>query len=230
MIEFLYRLSDALPSWEPDAEWSLARVSEETQTSVSYVLQCFSDVLERDFDITESMTLKDAARVVEVLRDRCRDEIVQRERFAEQKRHVAVEAYDRAMDRLRVTLYRKQWYSAFRGLCYFTGQYEENLPRELVVNLCSEIVRVGIKSDANIQELGRWLEHGVSVSMTAQSREGVEDALDLVDAYAAHFLDEVSGNGMRLLGNILAILEEPSARFELWQQYKDLVDGLYPAS
>jgi hypothetical protein len=31
-----------------------------------------------------------------------------------------------------------------------------------------------------------------------------------------------------ILGNLLAVLEEPAARFELWDTYKALINQLYP--
>ena len=64
--------------------------------------------------------------------------------------------------------------------------------------------------------------------MSRKSRDGIEESLDLVDAYGEFFLTEESGKGAMLLGSILVALEEPSARFELWEDYKNLIGQLYP--
>ena len=66
------------------------------------------------------------------------------------------------------------------------------------------------------------------LSLNQHTREGIEEALDLVDAYSEYFLAEESGKGALLIGNILAALEEPAAKFELWEEYKTLVEALYP--
>ena len=81
---------------------------------------------------------------------------------------------------------------------------------------------------ADIQELGRWLEMGVAVALHRHSKNGIEEALDLIDAYGEHFLSEDTGKGALILGNLLAALEEPAARFELWEDYKALINQLYP--
>ena len=102
------------------------------------------------------------------------------------------------------------------------------MPKDLLVTACSD-VRAGIKAQANIQELGIWLQKAVAVAMQRRSREGVEEA-QIGGAYGEYFLEEDTGQGPRMLSNISIGLEEPSARFELWTQYKAIVDQLYPAT
>ena len=87
-----------------------------------------------------------------------------------------------------------------------------------------------LKANENIQELGRWLEMGVAVALHRHSKNGIEEALDLIDAYGENFLTEETGKGALILGNLLAALEEPAARFELWEEYKALINQLYPIS
>ncbi len=122
------------------------------------------------------------------------------------------------------------YHKAFRTLTYFVGEFERDLPDDVIVTTCSDAIRFGIKAKENIQELGRWLQKAVATSMKVQGRNSVEEALDLLDAYGEHFLNEGSGKGSLIVGNILAALEEPAARFELWEQYKALVGQLYPLS
>ena len=117
---------------------------------------------------------------------------------------------------------------AFKSLCYVTGQYQEDLPKNEIVALCNDILRIGLKAQTNFQELGRWLEKAVATAMSRQDRAGIEEALDILDAYSEYFVSEDSSKAPLLLGNILAALEEPSARFELWEEYKTLVEQLYP--
>ncbi len=229
MIDFIYKLNEVLASWPHGSRWSMAQLSEATETSMPHVLQYLSESLGKDFDISGQLTQDEASEVAEFLGKRFRPQIEERERKLSRKRAEALEIYDRIQDRVRVIQASGNWHHAFRTLSYFTGQYGDILPNEVVITLCSDTVRAGIKSKANIQELGQWLQKAVAIALGFHSKQGIEEALDLIDAYGEYFFIEDSGKGPLLLGNILAVLEEPAARFELWEEYKSLVGQLYPA-
>ena len=228
MIDFIYRLNEVLPSWPTGTRRSLTQISEITKTSMPHVVQYLSEGLGKDIDVTGFITEDEAAEAVKLLSKRIQPEIEERERVLEERRILALRGLDRILEKVRIMQLSKNWYGAFRTLSYFAGQHENDLPPDSLILLCSETVRTGIKSKANMQELGQWLQKGVGVAMSQHSKDGVEDALDLIDAYGEYFLMEESGKGPLLLGNILAVLEEPAARYELWEEYKSLVGQLYP--
>lgn len=228
MIDFIYKLNEVLPSWPTGAKRSLTQVSELTGTSMPHLIQYLSEGLGKDLEVGGFITSDEAVEAIELLSKRIQPQIEERERMLEERRQFAMRAYDRAMDKMRVMQLEKKWHAAFRTLSYFTGQYENDLAKDVLISLCSEAVRTGIKAEANMQELGQWLQKGVAIAMAQHSRQGIEEALDLIDAYGEHFLAEDSGKGPLLLGNILAVLEEPAARYELWEEYKSLVGQLYP--
>ncbi len=229
MIDFIYKLNAVLANWPNGSRWSMAQLSEATETSMPHILQYLSESLGKDFDISGQVSLDEATEAAELLSRRFRPQIEERERKLAKKRAEALETYERIQDRVRVIQSSGNWHHAFRTLSYFTGQYGDILPNEVLITLCSDTVRAGIKSKANIQELGQWLQKGVAISLGFHTKEGIEEALDLIDAYGEYFFIEDSGKGPLLLGNILAVLEEPAARYELWEEYKSLVGQLYPA-
>lgn len=228
MIDFIYKLNEVLPTWPAGTRRSLTQLSEITGTSMPHVIQYLSEGLGRDMDISGAVSGEEVLEALELLSQRIQPEIEERERHLAERRDIAIAAYDRVLEKVQVLQLGKNWHGAFRTLSYFTGQYQEDLPKDVLISLCSETVRAGIKSGANMQELGQWLQKGVAVAMAQHNRQGIEEALDLIDAYGDTLLAEESGKGAMLLGNILAVLEEPAARYELWEEYKSLVGQLYP--
>ena len=227
MIDFIYKLDEILPNWPLGTKWSLPRISEATSTAMPHVIQYLSEGLEREVDVGGLISQDEARAALESLSYKFKDDIVEREKIAAKKREKALQRYEKTHEKVVQLQLLKDWHGAFRTLSYFTGQYEAYLPPDILVYLCSETVRSGIKAAANIQEIGHWLEKAVLVSTSLSTQEGIADSLDLIDAYGEFFQQEESGKGQRLLGNILAIIEEPAARFELWNEFKTMVDQLY---
>jgi len=228
MIDFVYRLNQIIPQWPAGTKMSLSQLSNATDTSVPHIIQFVSEGLSRDLDPAAMLGLDEAYEALSNLKARVRPELEARERAEAEKRARTIDSYDRMMEKIRIHLSAKNWYQAFRTLSYFTGEHRDWLPDDYLTALCNDTVRIGIKAQANIQELGSWLEMGVAVAIHRHSHDGIQEALDFIDAYGEHFLKEESGKGALILGNLLAALEEPAARFELWEQYKALINQLYP--
>lgn len=228
MIDFIFRLTNVMPHWAMGSELTLGEIAEATETSVPRVLQYLTEGLSRDIDVVGTISTEDTSKALHLLTKKMQPQIEARERLINARREKAAKAYDRMMDKVRIFLSEQNLYSAYKTITYFAGQYSENLPKEIFITACSDAVRIGIKAETNIQELGLWLQKAVANAMSFETREGMEEALDLVDAYGEYFLSEDTGKGVLLLNNILAALEEPAARYELWEQYKALVGQLYP--
>lgn len=228
MIDFVYKLKDILPEWPVDSKLSLEEISTVTQTSVPHVIQYFSDGLKKSFDVTDKISHEEARSALTQLTKEIRSELEVRSRELAAKQVKTLEAYDRMMTKVRLQLKARNWHTVFRTLSYFAGENRENLPDDYLTALCSDILRIGIKSGENFQELGRWLEMAVAVSLHQNTRDGVEEALDFVDAYSEDFLSEDSGKGALLLGNLLSAIEERAARFGLWEEYQSLIQRLFP--
>ncbi|MEZ4742264.1 MAG: hypothetical protein R3B45_07440 [Bdellovibrionota bacterium] len=129
-----------------------------------------------------------------------RPQIEARERRLEENRKKAAIAFDRMMGKVQIFLADGNTHSAYKTVTYFAGQYEQNLSPELLVTAASEAVRIGIKAKTNIQELGKWLHKGVATAMSSQAREGIEESLDLIDAYGEYFYQKTLAKGLCCLG------------------------------
>ncbi len=230
MIDFVYRLNDAIPSWPAGGKWTLQELAQATHTSLPHLLQYLGEGLEKDLDLTSQISQEEAQETLRVLTDKLKPEIEERERQFAERQVQAIEASRRMDDKVRILEAQGLWHQSFRTITYFAGQYNEALPHDLLISICSNAVRAGLKSGANMQELAQWLQKAVATAMSMHTKEGLAEALDLLDAYGEAFLAEDSGKGLLVLGNILAVLEEPSVRYELWETYKKLVDQLYPAN
>lgn len=228
MIDFVYKLKDILPDWPLDSKLTLEQISHATKTSVPHVIQYFSDGLQKSIDVTDRISHDEAKLALSQLCVELRSELEQRSRELEAKQNRTVKAFHRMMMKVRPQMQNHQWRTVFRTLSYFAGENRDYLPDEYLTTLCSDIIRIGIKADENIQELGRWLEIAVAVSLHQNSRFGVEEALDFIDVYSEFFIEEPTGKGALLLGNLLSAVEERAARFGLWEEYQSLINQLYP--
>ena len=228
MIDFIYNLNEQLPSWTEKHAHTIEEIALATSTSIPHVIQYLSEGLGKDVELSQSITTEEAQRVLEALALSNRPLMEERERLLALRRQNAVAAFERSLEKSIEMQAARNWHGAYRSLHYLAGQYEKDLPVDLLVTTLSEAIRCGIKAQTNIQELGQLLQKAVGYAMGTRSRQGVEDALDLVDAYGEFFFQENTGRGPLLLGNILAVVEEPAARYELWDTYKRLVDRLYP--
>lgn len=228
MIDFVYKLKDILPDWPMDSKLTLEEISSATKTSVPHVIQYFSDGLKKNIDVTDRISHDEAKSALTQLCVELRSELEERGRELADKQARTVEAYHHMMVKVRPQLQVQNWHTVFRTLSYFAGENRDYLPDEYLTTLCSDIIRIGIKARENLQELGRWLEMAVAVSLHQNTRFGVEEALDFIDAYSEDFLNEAAGKGALLLGNLLSAIEERAARFGLWEEYQSLINELFP--
>ena len=226
MIEFVHKLKDILPEWPTDTKLSLEEISSVTHTSVPHIIQYFSDGLGKSLDVTDAITHDEARAALTQLSRELRSELEAHSKALADKQAKTLEAYDRMMTKIRPQLLARNWGTVFRTLNYFAGEHRENLPDDYLISLCSDIIRIGLKAGENIQELGRWLEMAVAVSLHRNTQAGVEEALDFIDAYSEAFLQESTGKGGLLLGNLLAATEERAARFGLWEEYQAMMRSI----
>ena len=137
-------------------------------------------------------------------------------------------SYELILSKAQKLQMTQNWESAFRNLCYFAGEYGSKLPKDTFINLCSNIVRCGIKSGStNLQEISFWLKKAVEASLKDCDQESLEDALDLIDTYSSYFKEEPSGKGKKALVEILSLAEDPACEMKLWGSYKRCADSIF---
>lgn len=230
MIEFYFRFKELYTLWQKTSlySYSLTQIAEQTQTTLPYVIKYLSESLSTELEITRRITLKEAKVILEILSQKHKNEIEERTRFLERKTQSVILAHQKNLEKADKLQLAQKWDHAFRTLSYFAGEHEEDLPKDLFVNLCSNIVRSGIKSEnINLQEISRWLRKGVERNLKEYNQESLKDALDLIETYSLYFQREPSGKGKLVLIEILGLVETPACDLHLWQTYKTCVDNLF---
>jgi hypothetical protein len=223
MLDFILEFERVLKQWPEGNNWSITQIADYTGSSIPQVVDILSDVLNREIEVHENLSLQDAAHGLKILKERMQHQLIARQRRIEAHREKAVKAYDMAMEKARVLQMTKNWRNAYKTLSYYAGRYEKDLPEELLLSLCNECIRLGIKSDANMQELSQWLRKGVAACVKNPSPEAIEDAMDFIEAYSDHFKEGAPDGGRNLLGSVLGYLRDPVINFNLMTQYDTLL-------
>jgi len=218
-----------LSFWQVGKSRSLQELSTEMEMPLPHLIQHLSEVLGTDFDITGSISFDEAMEAFLILGRQYRKEIEVHEKELDKAREYVAELYQQLAPRVVKMQLDKKWYQAFRTLSYFAGQHENKLKSELLINICSEIVRSGLRCSANLQEIAYWLEKGIMVSLDRQTTESLEEAFDFLDAYADSFLKEPTGRGEKIVLKLLKVLEEKAYHFDKSDRYKDVVKEIFSA-
>ena len=227
MLDFICELERVLEKWPDNVSWTLAQIADYTNTGVPQVVDFLSDTLDRELEVHETLTHDEATKALAILKDRMSAELAARERRMVVRRDKAIRAYDVTMEKVRVLQAAKSWRSAYKTMSYYVGRYEKDIPVDLLPSMCGECLRLGIKSDANLQELSQWLRKGVTACLAAGLPESTEDALDFLDAYGDHFVSDTSSDGSRrLIGNVLESLKVQAEAHDLVPRYAALAKDL----
>ena len=226
MLDFICELEKALTKWPETATWTLAQIADQTFTGVPQVVDYLTDTLDRELEVHETLTRAEAVRALDILTERMSAQLAARQKHLDDLRDRAIRAYDGVMEKIRVLQATKNWRSAYKTLSYYVGCYEKDLPKDLMIELSGECLRLGIKSDANLQELSLWLRKGIDACISIGTLDALENGLDFLDAYAPRFIDDNDGRGKRLLGHALETLCQASDLLQNNPQYTNLIKEL----
>ncbi len=224
MLDFIFKLRGTFTDWLPQTRWTFVQISEKSGENIDHIVDVLSDVLGVEYDLGASVTREDVEKALEILKERVRPELEAMEKDQKVRRDKAVRTYDITMEKIRVLQHTKNWPSAYRTLSNFVGTHEADLSVEMLLSLFGECLRLGIKSNENIQELGRWLRKAIDLCVTPPTKDGLMDALDFIDAYGEHFYTD--SNGRRLISSILKNLREPVGEFGLGTLYTTVTKTL----
>ena len=227
ILDFICELESVMAKWPEGASWTLAQVADATSTGVPQVVDIVSDTLDREIEVHEALTHAEAAQILATLKERMAGELAARAKRLEQRRDKAMRAYDVTMEKVRVLQSTKSWRSAYKTLSYYVGCHEKDLPEDLMVTLCGECLRLGFKSDANLQELSLWLRKGVAACLSLGTPQATEDAIDFLDAYGDYFMDEkTSESSRRLIGSVVESVKAQATTHNLAPRFETLVKDL----
>jgi len=226
MLDFICELERVIGKWPEATSWTLAQIADKTKTGVPQVVDILSDTLDRELEVHETLTQIEAAQVLSSLKERMSGELAARQKRLDERREKAIRAYDNTMEKVRVLLAAKNWRNAYKTLGYYVGCNEKDLPDDLLLTLCGECLRLGAKSETNMQELSQWLRKGINACMTTPSAEWIEEAIDFIDAYGQVFMDDSSQRGKKLIENVLETIKDQAAHHNLMSRYDEVVREL----
>jgi len=230
MMDFIFKFKELSLLWgaKKSQSFSLTQIADYTGTSLPYVIKYISDALQSELEYSQLISFSEAKNIIEIFNKKYKKEIDDRIFILREKAKKLQTSYDLAMQKATKLEMLKDWDGAFRTLGYFAGEHNNELSRELFVNLCSNIVRCGIKaSKINMQEISFWLRKAVEKNLSENTEEALKDAFDLIETYSDYFQQEASGKGKAILVDILTLLEAPAVELQLWSMYKSCVDSLF---
>ena len=227
MLDFIFALERFIQKWPGATQFTIYQIAELTKTQIAVSVDALAVALNRELDVQDVITLDDAKKALVDLVDRMQVQLAARRKRADQRRDQAVNAYDSTMEKVRVLQMDKNWRNAYKTLGYFAGRFEADLPGEILLTICGDCIRLGVRAGVNLQELGHWFKKGLDLSVTNLSRESIAEAIDFIDAYgdmlvqsgAAASLTN-SNSGQRLVSTALQSLAMPATEFELAEEWR----------
>ena len=230
MIDFIFKFKELSLSWQSrkSQTYSLIQISQMTQTSLPYVIKHISDSLGVELEYTQLINFQEARAILDSMSKKHKTEIDIRLKKVNLKAQKLQEAYKLLLKKTSKQQMEKNWGGAFKTLSYFAGEHGNELPRALFVNLCSNIVHTGIKTEQiSLQEISWWLKKAINANTQEHSKETFCDSLDLIETYSDFFLQNPSQKGASVLLEILSSLEEPASELDLWEDYKSSFESLF---
>lgn len=226
MLDFICELERVLTKWPASESRSLEQIADATETSVPQAVDYLSDTLDRELEVHETLTHAETLKALGLLKERMASQLAARERRMSERRDKAIKAFDVTMDKVRVLQATKNVRAAYKTMTYYVGRHEKDIPDELLLSLCGECLRLGIRAEANLQEMSQWLRKGVAACLAAATPEAIEAAVDFIDAYGDHFREDPVGGGRRLIGSVLDSVKVQAEALSLQPQFDSLVKDL----
>ncbi len=228
MLDFICGLERVTEVWPEGSKKEFIEISEATETPLPRVVESLSDALDKHLDIHEPLSLSEVRKALQILKQKYRNQLELREKRERLKRENAINLYDAVMEKARVLCAGKKWYAAYKTVSYFGGKHHADLPRDLIISICDECLRLGIKGNANMQELGIWLKKAIKSTMAIKTRENIDEALDIMDAYADHF--ESSTQGQKILESVQVPLNLQVEEFNLAEKLNQVYPSMINSS
>ena len=208
MLEFVQALTSLVAGGDSSTQWEVSEIARVCDYPCHQVFEYLSIALGDDIDVREPLTRNMLLQALVILKEKTRPQFVLKQKKLLAQQEKARKSYDIIMDKVRVAQKNGEWRKAYRSLSYFASDNIDNLPADLRLTIYNDCLRLGIKADTNLQELGGWLRKVVDAALQDASEEALHDACDFIDTYQGAFLEDSSGAGSKLLDNIVTPLRE----------------------
>ena len=215
MLDFVLELESLLKRWPDNAKMNIVQIGEKTKTATPHVMEYLSDALNKTLDIHDPMSYNEVSKAFAILFDKSQDDIRRKQEEVRLLGEKALKSYDASMEKIKIMQCTKNWRGAYRTLAYFFGLNKEYLPNDIIVNICDECLRIGIKASINFQELSQWLRQSIITLLNSADEASIESALDVIDAYGEFFMSQPGGRGENYLTGLIMELKPAVMEFNL---------------
>lgn len=226
MLDFMLNLEKVLKTWPDNTRWNLVQLADMTRTPIPHVVEYITECLGKPADIHEAMTFAEMSKAHAMIQERLHPALEKRRRDEKVATEKSLQLFEVMSDRAKKMEISGNARGAYRTMSYFYGIHKNRLSREIVVTICDNCLRLGIKEKINIQELSQWLRTGIRTLLKSSSSDVVEDALDFLDAYGDYFLKESRGRGEQLITNIFLTLKPSAMEFNLTPRLNEIAGEL----
>ena len=86
MLDFILEFERVLKQWPEGTNWSITQIADYTGSSIPQVVDILSDVLNREIEVHENLSLQDAGHALKILRERMQHQLIARQRRIEAHR------------------------------------------------------------------------------------------------------------------------------------------------
>lgn len=226
MLDFMLKLEKTLKTWPDNTRKNLIQIADMTSSQVPHVVDYITEALGKSLDIHEPLTFSEVSKAHAILQEKLH--LALEKRRDEEKHAIAksIELFHHTMNKVQKMEVARNWRGAYRTLSYFYGIHKDRLTGDLIVSICDNCLRLGIKEKINIQELSQWLRTGIRTLLKSSSPEVVEDALDFLDAYGDYFLKESGGKGEQFITNVFLTLKPSAMEFNLTPKLNEIAGEL----
>ena len=222
---FVTELTRILNNWPEKASWAVSQIAMYTQVDSKLVTKWLSSALGKDLDLTDRLTLENGEEAL----DKLRALVDSGERIPGAGNDVAknaLAALEAARKKLAPLLQEKNWRQSYKNFSFFMGQHGQALPVEEKLECCAECLRLGLKANISNQELAGWLRQGVDTSLGDKTVRGVDEALDLIDAYGDQFLNGANNNFLQeLFKKISTVAKDHGIQDKVAASQKELMEA-----
>ncbi|MBF0442205.1 MAG: hypothetical protein HQK54_09890 [Oligoflexales bacterium] len=205
--QFVAELERVIKIWPERAVWAISQLAMYTQMDASQVAKWVSSALGREMDIQDRLTFEQGEQILSTLHG-----------YAESgdrlpsftKEHLkGTEAFENMRKKLTPLLQSRDFRQAYKNLSFFMRHNGRNLAASERIEGAAECLRVGEKADIPASELASWLQNGVDASLEDKTERGIDDAIDLLDAYGHIFANNEKNSFLEELFKRIRFAAEP---------------------
>jgi len=210
VLKLIYSLKKLLENWSKPDVLNIYEIASLVDMPVPFIWENFCEVGSKEYGARDPLNRDEVACLVGLLVARAQPDIRKKKQDLEVKKLEALRAYRVLKERVCLLQKDQKWYQAYRTLVYYLGLHEFYLPETLLLEVFSECLRLGFKSDANLQELYNWLDKAIKQASVLVSHSCIQETLDLVDAYIDDFIHRDLPRATTYFQKILQDLEDKS--------------------